>query len=530
MALAPARYPWPSRVSLLDVSRLKPVAALAASVAAAAMVLTACVGPWKVGAPTGPPKQPSASASASNPADLAAFYGQHVTWSDCNSGFWCAEVTVPISYDDPTGSTVKLKVVSLPATGTVRGSLVLNPGGPGGSGVDYARALADSFDSSIRDAYNIVGFDPRGIGGSSPVNCVDDATVDLSMSIDSTPDNPSEIKVLEDLGAKVRAGCAKNGGELVTHMSTEENAKDLDILRAVLGDAQLNYIGKSYGTDLGATYASMFPTNVGRMVLDGDLPPTLDGQALGDGQAGGFEVAVNAFAADCLTRSDCPLAGPTTADAVASLKNWWKSLDSQPISLADGRTFTEGMASYAVLMFMYLPESDWPFLRGALGSAMSGEPLTLVHGLDQRMSRASDGHYSDNSSEAFWVVSCTDRPSVADEPGTETYAKDLAAKYPTVGAYFGWGFVCDGWPTTSKHSQITTPIATPGPVLVVSTTRDPATPYAWGQEMVDLFSQAELLSYDADGHTAYMHGSKCVDVTVNAYLLTGNVDSSQLTC
>lgn len=469
----------------------------------------------------------SASAAvASGP--LADFYNQGLLWKNCGDAD-CTTIKVPLDYSDPTGPTIDIAAARVKATGDKVGTLFVNPGGPGGSAVDYAKAADYIVTAAIRERYDIVGIDPRGVAKSDPIRCSTDAQIDEFLAADGTPDTPAEEQQIIDDSSEMGANCAANAGAVYTHMGTPDSARDLDIARAVVGDDAFNYLGKSYGTMLGATYAELFPDRVGRMVLDGALPASLDMVTISRDQANAFEVALRDFVADCLTHDDCPLSG-TTDEALQQIRAWLTSLDANPIP-AGGRQLNEAVATYAVLSYLYFPPGDYYTLRPALSSAMQdGVAEPLVSLLDERISRGPDGRYLDNSSDAFYAVTCLDRPFEGTVDEVKAYAKQWAVNAPTFGAALAWGMLpCKGWPAT-EETITKTKAAGSNPILVVSTRNDPATPYQWGVQMADEFENATLLSWNGFGHTAYFNSSTCIDDSVDAYLLQGTLPAANVLC
>ncbi len=324
-------------------------------------------------------------------------------------------------------------------------------------------------------------------------------------------------------------GCASKSDPRFAHVGTVDAARDLDLARALVKDETLTYLGKSYGTMLGATYAELFPDRVGRMVLDGVLPASLDLAEVTKGQAEAFEVAVLDFARDCLTHSDCPFTG-SPEDAVAQLQDWLGSLDADPIPGSD-RDLNEPLAAYAVLANLYFPGYDYPRLRAALAAAIErDDPKQMFDILDARISRGPDGRYLDNSTEAFYAVTCLDRPFTGTVDDVKALAEEWKATAPTFGPALAWGLLpCKDWPASSE--QVTQTVAEgSNPILVVSTRKDPATPYQWGTLLADELDNATLVTYEGVGHTAYGEGSSCVDDAVDRYLLKGTVPKQDLVC
>ena len=426
--------------------------ALLASLVSTALVLSACSSP----APT-PISTPTAAASS--PSALARFYGQAVQWRNCGDAD-CARVTVPVDYARPDGPTLELSVTRVKATGERIGSLFVNPGGPGGSAFDYAKAADRILDADVRASFDVIGMDPRGVGGSAPMACLTDAERDALVAMDGTPTTPAEVAAIAEASRLPREGCAEGAPDRIRAVGTATAARDMDVVRAVLGDPVLNYLGKSYGTYLGAVYAQSFPDRVGRMVLDGVLAPDLDLVGRTEGQAAAFEYQVADFARDCSTHDDCPF--PGDGDAVlAALRAWLRSLDAAPLR-HEGRELNEGSATYAVLSYLYFPREDYPALRRALHDAVvDGQPTALLELLDARIARGPDGKYTDNGTDAFYAVTCLDTPYAGTVEDTAAIAEDWVTRYPTFGESLAWGLLaCADWP--SAQEPAVTAITAPG--------------------------------------------------------------------
>ncbi len=456
-----------------------------------------------------------------DPPDLADFYGQELAWVDCGDAE-CARLRVPLDYDDPAGGELELAITRVPARGERIGTLVVNPGGPGGSAVEYARAADYAVGDAVRDRFDVVGLDPRGVGDS--IECLTDAQIDELAAVDGTPVTRADERVVIEAARMPATGCAAGSPDMIAHVSTVDSARDLDIARAVLGEDALTYLGKSYGTKLGALYAELFPERVGRMVLDGALPASLDLVDITRGQAVGFEQALRDFVADCLTHDDCPLTGEVDP-AMVQLRAWFDARDASPLPAGD-RDLTGGLASYAVLTNLYAPDYDYPRLRAALADAMQDDdPTALLELLDARISRGPDGRYLDNSTEAFYAITCLDQPFTGTVEDVRALAREWSVEAPTFGPGLAWTLLtCADWPVTAEPVR-TTRAEGANPILVVSTRRDPATPYAWGEQLEDELASGHLLTWEGRGHTAYLNGSGCVDAAVDAYLLEGTLPS-----
>jgi pimeloyl-ACP methyl ester carboxylesterase len=478
------------------------------------------------------PATPSATGSATDP--LAAYYAQKVRWEGCGGDFDCTSLTVPADYDNPGQGELELEVVRLKAKDP-KGSLVLNPGGPGGSGVDYARAARAVLTPQVVQAYDVVGFDPRGVVSSTPVDCIDDSKLDALFASDGTPDTPAEVAELAATSKLFGAGCEAKSPDVAPYMDTESAARDMDILRSVLGEEKLDYLGKSYGTYLGAQYAELFPERVGRFVLDGVLPSSLDSDEITLGQAKSFDVVLRRFVEDCITQEDCPL--PRDVDAgVARIQQFIAGLDQNPLPGVGDRMLTEALGTYAILSYLYFPPNDWDILRFGLDAAFQGDGSVLMDMMDDRIQRNADGTFANNGNEAFYAVSCLDRPAVGGVDHAAELAEQWAAEAPVFGPYLAWGNLpCWQWPMGAGTADAAgePPVFRAegsAPILVVTTRYDPATPYEWGVQVAGELDNATLLTFDGDGHTAYTSGSRCIDQAVDAYLLEGTMPAEGTVC
>jgi pimeloyl-ACP methyl ester carboxylesterase len=482
----------------------------------------------------------SPSAVAPTPASVNSQPAStELTWKQCGRGFDCATMRVPVSYSEPNGPTLGINVVRLPASGDRIGSLVVNPGGPGASGIDYAMAAQVIVSPEVLSHFDLVGFDPRGVGSSTPIHCFTGPDLDALIGADGTPDDAADLAALEDAARIVREGCAQGSPDLVGHLNTEDAARDLNQLRIALGENTLNFLGKSYGTFLGATYADLFPTYVGRFVLDGALPPDIDGDEIALGQAQGFEDALRQFMADCLTRADCPFTGDVEA-AMTQLGAFIAGLETQPLPGRPNepdRLLTEALGTYAILMDLY-SANQWPDLRVALRAGLAGNGSPMMEQLDARLGRSPDGTYADNSMDAFYAYTCTDRTMTTNPSELAVLANEWSfgtagqpAPAPLLGTYFAYANVaCADWPYVGSTQAHEIHAADAAPILVVSTLHDPATPYEWGVRLAEQLDHARLVSYDGNGHTAYRKGSECVDAVVDAYLINGTVPMADVSC
>lgn len=465
------------------------------------------------------------------PAGLESFYEQKPSWKDCEDGFECTTVEVPLDYSKPSGDKLGISVIRLPAQDSSDriGSLLTNPGGPGGSGVDFVRQVGRAFGADLRNRFDIVGFDPRGVAGSDPVRCNTGAQLDDFFSTDASPDDEQETRALGTEGEEFAQNCETKAADKLPHVGTVNAARDMDVLRAALGDDKLTYYGASYGTYLGAFYAEQFPKNVRALVLDGAVDPTLSSTELLIEQAKGFETALRAFAEDCVANG-CPFGD--SADAVVTrIGDLLDDIDKKPLtSTRDDREVTESLAVMGIARSLYVKEY-WPVLRQALTKAINDSDGTILLGLaDEMVDRKADGTYS-NQTDANMAVNCVDKPTPQNLAAYGKAAAEAEKSAPRFGPFVVWGGVpCVYWPTQSAPEP--KPLTANGadPILVIGTTRDPATPYKWSENLADQLSSGVLLTFEGDGHTAYLQGNACITNAVDDYLVTTDPPKNGTTC
>lgn len=493
-------------------------------VLALALLLPACTGEQPETAPPPPTHTPMPTTG------LESFYSQKITWRPCSETLECTRINVPLDYDKPEGEKIAVAVNRLKATGNDRiGSLLVNPGGPGVSGVDYLESTkSGAANADVRSRYDIVGFDPRGVGDTAPVDCVTDKRLDQIVAMDATPDSEAEERALARTMQGLAKACADRSPEILPFVGTRHTARDMDILRAVLGDEKLHYLGYSYGTYLGALYADFFPDRVGRMVLDGAIDPAADDDEIVRVQAEGFQQSLRAFVEDCLGREDCPLQGPPDA-AMAQIAKLIEDTEIEPLPTGEDRQVTQALATLGIAAALY-DAGSWEFLRLALEDALNSQGDGLLILADAYTQR-EEGKYASNLLEASSAITCMDRRSEADIPAVRELASRLEQISPVFGGYVGWSALsCMGWelPPDSRPGEVHAPGA--APILVVGTTRDPATPLRWAEAMARQLDSATLLVRDGDGHLAYRKGNKCIDQAIDAYLLQGALPDDGKRC
>ncbi|MBG6213292.1 MAG: alpha/beta hydrolase [Cryobacterium sp.] len=505
----------------------------ATSITAAALALTLALIGCSAQSTTdaGPNKSTPTGEQVAN--DLDPFYSQVLQWDDCGDGLQCADAKAPLDYSDPAAGDVSLALIRHVATGGDRiGSLLVNPGGPGASGYDFIKDSLDyATDATLQASFDIVGFDPRGVGRSSAVSCYDSAQMDeyiygLTVAERGTDAWIAELSASADAFA---AACAEQTGPLLGTVDTKSAARDLDLLRAVLGDTHLNYLGFSYGTYLGATYAELFPEKVGRLVLDGAVDPSTSNFEVTKTQAVGFENALRAYLTDCLAGKNCPFRGSVDS-AMTTIGALLKSVDTSPIMATDGRQLG-GNALLTAIIYPLYQATAWPQLSGMFDTVLHGSADGAFQFADAYNGRDADGNYSDNSTESFTAINCIDYAYNADPTVMRAQAAELEAAAPVIGQFMSFGDIgCADWPYkfTGERSEIHAPGA--APILVVGTTNDPATPYVWAQQLAAQLDSGSLVTYTGEGHTAYNKSNSCVNNAVDSYLVDGIVPASDPQC
>ena len=477
-------------------------------------------------------------AVADNPAEntedpLAPYLGQEVQWSDCGAGAECATVFAPLDWDNPgVGEDVNLAVSRHRATGQALGSLFVNPGGPGASGYEFVLDSVDFAVSEVlRESFDVIGWDPRGVNFSSPVSCAaTDAELDYFFfgELEAEPDTPEWDAEL--LAESIRFGqeCQANTGELLEFVDTLSTVRDLDLLRHLVGDEQLNYLGYSYGTLIGALYIDTFPEKVGRMVLDGPVDPGASQFDLVVNQHRGFEEALEAYLVECNLTNSCPFAG-SLEQRLRGVSDLYDELEQNPLRHADGRLIDDGMLRTAMVTTLYA-QSSWPFLTRMFEELQEGITDTAIFLVDFYYDREG-GVYQNNSMEAFIAINCLDYPVESDPAVLEAQADQLREAAPYTARPSGDGdLVCMNWPYPPKLNK--GPVRGEGanPVVILGTTGDPATPYNWSVSLNEQLENSVLLTLVGEGHLAYDERVSCINDPVDLYFVTGDIPEDGLTC
>ena len=533
--------------------------------------------PAVAAAPT-PGAGSTAEARAAVPRGLESFYNQKVEWYDCGAtggmersaertGFACAKVRVPLDYSEPDGQTIEIAMKKHVATGSIhRGSLFVNPGGPGYSGVDMVEQNESQFSPDLNKFYDIIGFDPRGVGDSTPITCdvggeaAPDGAAPGAMGVDDPLPGPISADVagadptpFRDAQDPIADGAATGSisfqalveeitrdftqkesqcsagtkpAGLLDHVDTISVARDLDVLRALSGDERLSYLGFSYGTYLGAHYAELFPANTGRMVFDGAMDPSLSLGERASAQAKGFESSLRVYVEKCQAGRlgpGCPLTGGTDA-GVQQVRDLITAADQEPLRTSDPNVTVDGSMIRVVVRRLMYSSEYWSALSYALDQAISQQEGTYFQMLHGPVTAGV-------SVPTFYAVNCLDIPAQGDMAAWEEEYQQNIQDSPTFGASLSNQDVrCRAWGHNGTRRPAPIHAKGAAPILVVGVTGDPATPYAWSQAMADQLESGRLLTWEGNGHTAYGRADACIHSAVDEYLIGGTMPEPGLVC
>ena len=462
---------------------------------------------------------------ASNPAvqlpaalgdDLTPYWQQSLSWQPCGKAI-CATMKVPLDWDNPGKAALDIKITKVASENPTKGPLFVNPGGPGVEAGSFATTLG-------RDrwkGYDIVAWDPRGSGESTHVQCGTTEQTDAAYSADGTPDDEAEKTALNDSWAAFARECREASGELLDHLTTIENVRDLDLLRFLMGAEKLNYVGVSYGTFIGSMYAELFPEHTGRLVLDSAVDITNEGEVF---QAEGFETALGLYADWCAGEESCSL-GNSRDEVTSRINSFLHGLDANPLTVGD-RQVTQGQGAIGIALYLYSGEEGYPLLTRTIEAAMNGKGKALLKANDDLTGRRANGW--ETSAYAFPAIRCVDHPD-AGVAATDDIRKKMAEKAPVFGSNMGAELVCERWTANSAPNLKLTGKGA-APILVVGSTGDSATPYQQAVSMAKQLESGHLLTYDGPGHGAVSAGNACVDETITAYLQEGTLPEDGKTC
>ncbi|WP_084963848.1 alpha/beta hydrolase [Thermoactinospora rubra] len=499
-----------------------------------AVTLTACGGDGGATPPspaaqttrpvTGPTTEPPPQKIAWGPCTDIQRPGEQAT-AKPDPSLRCGKLTVPLDYAKPGGESIELALIKIAATDKANrlGSLVFNFGGPGASGVDTLAQAAKAF-ASLGTRYDLVSFDPRGVQRSSGVRCGSGKELDEFMALNTLPDTEETWKRSLAATKEFVELCRRDSGKILPYVGTVNAARDMDVLRAALGDQKLNYFGMSYGTQLGGVYATLFPDKVGRMVLDAPLDPAVSFEERTIVQTEGFQKVYETFLKSCV-QDGCRL-GKTVEEADKKVKALMTSLVDKPLKVRD-RELTQGLASTGLASALY-SQYSWPLLEEALAQASEGEGGGLMYLADIYVGRSEDGTY-DTSMTSFPAITCVDNAERPDEAAlrrTQEKAMEISPLFGNAGS----GFTCAMWPVPGSDEAKRVDADGSAPIVVVGGKNDPATPYEWAPKLTEQLKTGVLVTYEGQGHGAYVSGNQCVISTVNGYLLQGKLPAEGTTC
>lgn len=450
------------------------------------------------------------------PAQPTVATRQPLTWTLCGSGFWCRNLQVPLDYADPGGRQISLALIRRPATDEAHrvGSVLLNPGGPGESGIQFLR---DSYDqlTHLNQRLDLVSWDTRGVGESTPVMCLDGPHLDAYFAVDTVLDDPQEKAAFIQAEKDFAAGCKSNSGYLLPFMDSESTARDMDQIRQAVGDSKLTFLGLSYGTFIGQWYAHLFATRVRALAFDGVVDSNARGPGIDPvGQVAGFQQNLDAFFAGCRSRATCVFG--RSGDGEKKLEALMARVDSTPLPVGN-RQLTRNLAMTGVLSAMY-DEGSWPDLDDALAAADTGDGAKLLDLADYFNERNSDGTYSNMVNGAADATKCLDTESITDISEYDKLGPDLVKASPLFGPWGQYeGLLCAYWPVGPKNTLVNLTIRGAPPILLVGATDDPATPYPEAVAVSKQIPGSVLLTREGNGHTSYFSG-QCIQDAVDAYL------------
>jgi len=528
----------------MHASRLAAPAALPTCLLIGALLLSGCTQVTNGAANAPHTTAPNSTGSSSTtPTQVPPYHADKASFRDCTNvltengitgnsqehgklSMGCATIHVPLDYLHPNGSTVDVTMIKIHDSDNKKsiGSLLLNPGGPGGSGVLFTLGELSELPTTLLTHFDIVGFDPRGVGLSTPINCVSDKQKDALNAASPDVATTAGFAAARQLAVTFNTGCEKDKGSDLPFFNTVNTARDMDALRQSLGDDKMNYLGFSYGTELGSVYAHLFPQNVRVAVLDGAVDPLTNGITQFGEQLKGFEGAFDQFASWCPSNASCQ----SMSDPRAVAEGVEQSALNSPLNTGSSRKLTFSLASNGILQALY-SKSLWPDLAEGLVAAKNGDGAKLLTLADQYTERDHSGKYT-NIADANTTIACNDTAPGPTDAEIRATATSWAKLYPLFGKWAAISlFSCQQWqPIRTVPPKPVAATATK--VLVIGNLHDPATPYQGAKDMTTTMGNAELLTWDGEGHTSYLQGSSCVDNYVNAYLVSQTLPPANTTC
>ncbi|OMG26828.1 proteinase [Actinomyces naeslundii] len=493
------------------------------------------------------------STGASVPKGLESFYHQDLTWTDCTddatgTAFQCATVTVPLDYDNPQGQTITVALKKLPSTSSSpRGSVFLNPGGPGGSGISVIESQAELYKSGdlseVLANYDVIGFDPRGVGQSTPITCWPPEDVQAILAgqaeVPFSPLTPGSAADIVTQGSREAAACEEHTEvpEILDHADTRSVARDMDVMRALVGDKDLNYLGYSYGTYLGAVYTELFPDNIGRVVLDSAMDPTMARQDPMEGDAAAGEQSLRTYIESQQGQAGFPLSGTTDA-AVAQLATFLDGLDADPLTVSgSGTPLNRAKAVDAISKLVTTSPDKWPLLTEGLTQAMNAHDGSALKANADAVSGNSAPPTTEKQVveqlqglKVFSANRCLDFPDAGNESSWDAALASYHHDYPVFHSLLPqYDAFCHGWGHTSRTEAVDVDVEATNPMLVIGILHDPQTPYPWSKALVSKIRNSHLLSVDMYGHGA-TGSNACTSAKVSDYLVNGTLPSDGEIC
>ena len=455
-----------------------------------------------------------------------SLYEQVITWEGCEESFECAVVAAPLDWQAPYGDLISVSLMRKAGTSSLE-PLLLNPGGPGSSTIEWMLASYEDLGSDyLRSNFQVIAFDPRGVGKTSPVECSNLGLKD-QLLYGSSPyrfGTDEDIEYSADLAYRFAQSC--QGDTSTGYYNTQQTANDMELLRILLGDKILNYLGYSYGTELGATYAVLFPDQVGLFVLDGAVDPTIDPDLSLLGQIKGFDKALSAYLVDCFTQPACPLPNDM-AEAKDTIAGLLESLENSSMPTDFDRDLSLSAAIAGIIVTLY-SEDNWEFLSTGLEEGLAGDGTALLLLADFYNDRDSEGGYLTNLVEANYAIACADE--ITYPTSTDDLTGQIAESSKVFGKYFAYGEgSCDGWAEGIGNRVLDYNVELPNPVMIVGTTGDPATPYEQAVALSSLMKGSYLLTFQGEGHTAY-GSNACIGQVVDDYLAGNEIAQEALYC
>ena len=456
------------------------------------------------------------------PWTMAKFNSQKIKWESCYDAFQCGSFQVPIDYENLKLGTFKLQALRHPASDKAGriGAILVNPGGPGGSSYDFAMSATSIVSDQLNSKFDIIGFDGRGIGESEGIQCLTDKEEDNFINVDGDATSPEQAQKVKEVAISFANACATKAGKKLGHLSTFETAKDMEILRNILREPKLNFLGKSYGTYLGAIYISLFPNKVGKFVLDGAVDPNISIRDQSLNQATGFESALNDYLAF------------SKKFTKTQIQKFIETSGTDPLKDKSGRPLTTSLLITSLASSLYDNVLGWRNLDIALTNAIQkGDPDRLLRIADEYNNRDINGHYYNNQNDIGIAINCLDWNTRKSFEEISADAANFIRASETFGKYIAYSELpCTYWKAPPLQPNLPFENVKSSPFMIIGVTKDPATPYEWAKNLSKEFPSSVLLTLNGEGHTGHNRGNSCIDSKVDEYFLTGKLPEAGISC